>query len=104
LDAMPEGGTLQIGVGRVTLAAEEDDARQILEIRIADNGCGISESDTNKVFDPFFTTKAVGAGMGLSLAVSYALVRAMGGTLAFESAKDNGTVFYIRLPLADPAR
>jgi len=104
LDAMPEGGTLQIGVGRVTLAAEEDDARQILEIRIADNGCGISESDTNKVFDPFFTTKPVGAGMGLSLAVSYALVRAMGGTLAFESAKDNGTVFYIRLPLADPAR
>ena len=37
--------------------------------------------------------------MGLSLAVSYALVCAMGGTLAFKSAENDGTEFYIRLPI-----
>ena len=102
-DAMPEGGALQIRAGYATIALEGDDVRQALEIRITDSGCGISESNTHKVFDPFFTTKAVGEGMGLSLAISYALVCAMGGTLAFESAENDGTVFYIRLPIKAPA-
>jgi C4-dicarboxylate-specific signal transduction histidine kinase len=50
------------------------------------------------VFDPFFTTKPVGEGVGLGLAVSYALIRSMGGTLAFESMPNAGTTFVIRLP------
>jgi signal transduction histidine kinase len=98
-DAMAEGGKLCIGVECSPLSPERDDARQTLEIRIADNGYGISESDTYKVFDPFFTTKPVGEGMGLSLAVSYALVCAMGGTLSFKSVPHKGTEFCIRLPL-----
>jgi len=103
-DAMPEGGTLQIGVGYAPRVPEGDDTRPRLEIRIADSGCGISKSNVHKVFDPFFTTKAVGEGMGLSLAVSYALVCAMGGTLSFESNENRGTVFYIRLPFESPSR
>ena len=102
-DAMPEGGTLNVGVGYATIALEKDDVRQALEIRLTDSGCGIAPSDTHKVFDPFFTTKAVGEGMGLSLAVSYALVCAMGGTLSFQSAETKGTEFYIRLPIGAPA-
>ena len=98
-DAMPEGGTLHIWVGYATMTLAQDDVRQTLEIRIADSGCGIAESNTHKVFDPFFTTKPVGEGMGLSLAVSYALVCAMGGTLSFKSAESKGTEFSIRLPL-----
>jgi signal transduction histidine kinase len=100
-DAMPEGGNLEIGVGYAAHDMEDGDDQKVLEIRIADNGSGIPESITHKVFDPFFTTKALGEGMGLGLAVSYALVCAMGGTLAFDSKIKEGTVFYIRLPSLD---
>jgi len=103
-DAMPEGGTLRIEAGFATLAPESDNIRQLIEIRIADSGCGISKSNIHKVFDPFFTTKAFGEGMGLSLAVSYALVCAMEGTLSFESSENDGTVFYIRLPFENTTR
>ena len=34
-------------------------------IRIADNGCGITEEIKSKIFDPFFTTKPIGKGTGL---------------------------------------
>jgi len=102
-DAMPEGGILRIEVGCTAYGMAGAKDRKGLEIRIADNGRGILESNTHKVFDPFFTTKSVGEGMGLSLAVSYALVCAMGGTLSFESTTKEGTVFFIRLPLVDPS-
>ena len=100
-DAMPNGGTLQVGLACVTRPMNEEDGGKMLEIRIGDSGCGIREIDTHKVFDPFFTTKSIGNGMGLSLAVSYALITTMEGTLSFESKINEGTVFYIRLPLTD---
>lgn len=102
-DAMPEGGLLRVDAACLSPSTDEDDSQRVLEIRIADNGCGIGEADTLKVFDPFFTTKPIGDGMGLSLAVSYALIRTMEGTLSFESKIDEGTVFLIRLPLTHHA-
>ena len=99
-DAMPKGGTLRIGVGPGSPDHEVDEDVKMLEIRIADSGCGISESDVHKVFDPFFTTKDIGEGVGLSLAVSYALVGSMGGTITFERRAKAGTVFVVRLPFS----
>mgnify|MGYP001826465175 CR=1 FL=1 len=98
-DAMPEGGTLHISAGLVTSDANALDDQQFLEIRITDSGCGIIENNIHKVFDPFFTTKDIGDGMGLSLAISYALVTSMGGTITFESHKNTGTVFTVALPV-----
>jgi signal transduction histidine kinase len=98
-EAMPHGGRLTIGAHLAAGAAETEPQ---LEISVADNGTGIAEGDTHKVFDPFFTTKDIGQGTGLSLAVSYALVRSMGGTLSFERLAPQGTVFRIRLPLTRP--
>jgi len=69
-------------------------------IRIADSGGGISENNIHKVFDPFFTTKEIGRGTGLSLAVSYALVTSMGGSLTFENQENAGAVFWVVLPLS----
>lgn len=97
-DAMPEGGHLKIDAKRSLSITNGDKGRLMVEVAIGDNGCGIAESDTLKVFDPFFTTKTIGNGMGLSLAVSYALVCSMGGTLTFESTPGQGTIFWIRLP------
>lgn len=98
-DAMPEGGTLHIGASLLTPEANGPQDPQILQIQIADSGSGIIEKNIHKVFDPFFTTKDIGDGMGLSLAISYALITSMGGTITFESHELTGTVFLIGLPV-----
>jgi signal transduction histidine kinase len=71
----------------------------MLEIRIADNGCGVAEDDIHKVFDPYFTTKDIGQGMGLSLAICYALVQGMDGDIGFDNRDTGGTIFWVQLPL-----
>lgn len=70
-----------------------------LYIRISDTGSGISDEIINKIYDPFFTTKQVGEGTGLGLAVTYSLVRKMGGKIVVESSPDVGTTFTVILPI-----
>ena len=70
-----------------------------IEIRIKDNGIGMSESVKAKVFQPFFTTKPTGEGTGLGLSLAYDIVtKGHGGTLDVESHEGVGTQFIIRLP------
>ena len=45
-----------------------------VEVRIRDNGTGMSAAVQAKVFQPFFTTKPVGAGTGLGLSLSHDIV------------------------------
>ncbi|MHA6491825.1 sensor histidine kinase [Pseudomonas borbori] len=71
-------------------------------LSVADSGGGIAESDLGHVFEPFFTTKPVGAGLGLGLAVSYGIVRELGGTLEAANG-EQGAVFTLRLPAAPNA-
>lgn len=84
-------------VPRVTLdCAVEGD--QVL-IRVEDNGSGISANNIERIFEPFFTTKPVGEGSGLGLALSYAMVRQMSGSLSASNGAD-GAVFTVSLPIA----
>jgi len=69
------------------------------EIRIADNGIGISEKQVGKIFQPFFTTKPAGEGTGLGLSLSYDIVKAHGGTIEVNTNNHReGAEFIIRLP------
>ena len=71
------------------------------EIRVSDNGTGISESVKAKIFQPFFTTKPTGEGTGLGLSLSYDIVtKGHGGSLTMESHEGKGTTFLIQLPTA----
>lgn len=70
-----------------------------VEIKLSDNGSGISAENLNKIFTPFFTTKPVGKGTGLGLSVCYGIIQKMGGTLSVASQVGVGTTFSIRLPL-----
>ncbi len=68
-----------------------------ITIQIEDTGPGIPPKILDKIFDPFFTTKDVGVGTGLGLAVSFALVEKMGGTLIAGNRDDHGAAFTITL-------
>jgi PAS domain S-box-containing protein len=69
-----------------------------LEIKIDDDGCGMSSGVRNKIFEPFFTTKKEGRGTGLGLSVSKKIIEEdHGGKLLCESTEGVGTTFYIRI-------
>ena len=73
--------------------------QQLWQLTVSDSGGGISEEHLGKIFDPFFTTKPVGDGLGLGLAVSYAIVHEIGGRLTASNHAD-GAQFTLTLPIA----
>jgi two-component system NtrC family sensor kinase len=95
IDAIVE----QHGASGGKLAIEcEPTENHMVEIRVRDNGSGISPENLKKVFSPFFTTKPVGKGTGLGLSVCYGIIDNIGGTMTVNSEKNVGTTFTIRLP------
>jgi PAS domain S-box-containing protein len=75
-------------------------ATDLVVIRIADNGPGMSEAVRQKIFDPFFTTKPVGSGTGLGLSISYQIVvENHKGQLNCVSALGQWTEFSVEIPL-----
>ena len=71
-----------------------------VQVRIIDNGIGVSEDIRGKLFDPFFTTKPVGQGTGLGLSISYQIiVEQHSGKLYCNSTQGQGTEFVIEMPI-----
>jgi len=69
-----------------------------VEIRVKDNGNGISQNILDKIFQPFFTTKPPGQGTGLGLSLAYDIVKTHGGEIKVETKEGEGTTFIIYLP------
>ncbi len=94
VEAMPSGGTLEVGV--------EGDAEEITFI-VTDTGLGIQKENMDKLFTPFFTTKEMGKGTGLGLALIYGIVKMHKGKIHVDSNADQmsgplGTTFRITIP------
>ncbi|HEX8359955.1 MAG TPA: ATP-binding protein [Longimicrobium sp.] len=72
------------------------------EIRVADTGPGIAEAEQAAIFEPYYRSEGTAQlpGVGLGLAISFALVKQMGGELALESRVGAGSTFIVRLPRA----
>ena len=87
LEAMPEGGTLQLGLENHGSKAT---------ISVADNGPGIAPEIRDRIFTMHFTTKHSGTGIGLY--VAKAVVEANGGELRVNSEVGQGATFRIELP------
>jgi PAS domain S-box-containing protein len=84
-----------------TLKVSTRDLGEAVEIRIYDNGTGISPEIKDKLFQPFFTTKPTGEGTGLGLSISYdILTQQHGGTITVDSRIGEFTEFTVRLPRA----
>ena len=70
------------------------------EIRISDNGTGISDAVREKIFLPFYTTKPTGQGTGLGLSLSYDIItKGHSGSLILDTTANRETAFVIRLPI-----
>ncbi len=70
----------------------------MIEVRVADNGPGMSQEVKEKIFEPFFTTKPSGEGTGLGLSVSFKIIEDHKGTIRVESEPGEGATFVITLP------
>ena len=82
-----------------TVSVHTQGVGQQVEIRVADNGTGMSESVRAKLFQPFCTTKPTGEGTGLGLSLSHDIVtKGHGGMLTVASKVGRGTEFRLRLP------
>ena len=90
IDAMPQGGRLQITTKFV--------GNQI-RVTFADTGVGILPELMDKIFEPFFTTKDVTEGTGLGLAISKDIVEKYGGTVRVESEVGKGSTFEVSIPV-----
>jgi len=91
-DAMSGGGGLRLKARRV---------RDHAEIMVSDTGHGMDKETLQKCFDPFFTTKPVGEGTGLGLSTTYGIIKSHDGVIRVQSDPNNGSSFYITLPLVE---
>jgi signal transduction histidine kinase len=78
------------------------DQGNTVEITVTDHGPGIAAKQHARLFQPFSRGVAADgpAGLGLGLALSQSLARAMGGELRYATADDGGAEFTLRLPRA----
>jgi signal transduction histidine kinase len=90
----------QLGTGfEPTITVSTRKVKDQVEIKVKDNGHGMSQTVLDKIFQPFFTTKPAGQGTGLGLSLSYDIVKSHGGEIKVDTRKGEGTEFLILLPI-----
>lgn len=95
IQAVPEGRAAKL---HVETAIERDEQGRTWAIgRVKDNGSGIPKALWDKIFVPSFSTKTSGTGLGL--AIAHKTIENMDGEIGFDTAFDEGTTFWIRVPL-----
>ncbi len=90
LQAMPDGGTLEVGL--------KAGGKREMRIWFRDTGHGVSKQDLFKIFTPFFSTKKTGSGLGLSFA--HQVIKSHSGRIVVRSAPNRGSTFILMLPAA----
>lgn len=94
----PEGGTVTLTAAQQPVDA---DGMVRLELRVKDNGCGMTQAFTEKLFEPFEREKSATVsgldGTGLGLAITKRYVDTMGGTIQVSSEEKKGSEFTVCL-------
>ena len=96
----PAGGTVSV---RLREYPGTQRGCELYEIRVKDNGIGMSQEFVQKIFSPFererTSTVSRTQGTGLGMAITKNIVDMMGGTIEVQTEQGKGTEFIIRLPL-----
>jgi PAS domain S-box-containing protein len=104
VQAMGEGGTLELTVSVETLAevravrTGEMPAGDYVCVTVKDSGHGIAPEVIDRIFEPFFTTKPAGRGTGLGLALVHSVVTEHHGVIEVDSELGRGTTFKVWMP------
>jgi hypothetical protein len=93
LEALGRGGTVE-----VTVQASQ----RHVEIRVIDNGPGISPEIRPHIFDPFFSGREAGRGLGFGLCKAWRIITLHGGTIEVEGSPGKGASIIVGLPVAAP--
>ncbi|CAH0157182.1 Sporulation kinase A [Peribacillus sp. Bi96] len=72
-------------------------AATTIQIKIQDQGIGMTQEQIYRLGEPYFTTKNKGTGLGMM--VSYSVIKSMDGTIHVSSVQGKGTCFSINLPI-----
>lgn len=101
-DAMPGGGTLQIGADDRERGSEdlpgELSLGDYVVVSVADTGTGMSPEVRARAVEPFFTTKQAGRGSGLGLSIVHGFAAQSGGSVRIASSPGKGTTVDLWLP------
>lgn len=81
--------------GEIIISSLSDN--DYIYLKIADNGCGMSEEVQRKIYEPFFTTKPVGDGTGLGMSIVFKTIEIHKGTITITSKEGEGSTFEIKL-------
>ncbi len=82
--------------GEINISTRANDG--YVEVKVLDNGQGISQEEINRIFEPFYTTKEVGEGTGLGLYIVSMLMKKHQGEISVESQEGQGTTFILKFP------
>jgi CheY-like chemotaxis protein len=110
IDAMPQGGRLEIRTEQRRLApgvavpAPAGRQGAFVCLIVSDTGEGIPAEIRERIFEPFFSTKPAGRGTGLGLASVRDIVQSAGGWIHCTSTLGHGTTFTVWLPASISAR
>jgi PAS domain S-box-containing protein len=83
----------------IWLSTSHNKQSNTVEIKVRDNGVGMSDEVLQQVTEPFFTTKLDTGGTGLGLSISYAIIKDHKGFMSFNSEKQKGTTVTVTLPV-----
>lgn len=91
--------------GTITLRLRATPDPEMVELVVADTGCGMPPPVLQRAFDPFFSHQQAGRRRGLGLPRAYRIVESHGGRIWLESHPDEGTTAHVLLPrVARPQR
>ena len=88
---LPDNGIIEISLSC-------DKEKQVVYMKVRDNGSGVADEDKPRLFEPYFSTKKSGTGLGLAIANT--VVTDHNGRITVTDNEPTGTVFTVELPMS----
>lgn len=102
----PENGAITVEATRTRHACDDQEPQDVIQVKVQDNGLGMTPEDQEKLFNKFFRSAddqvRAAPGTGLGLSITKNLIELQNGCIWFESEYRKGTSFYFTIPVQKP--